>query len=315
MRYDTAKGATMSETEISVPMDDRALFDAATSDAAPAETPAVEQPEAQPEQAAQDAGPARDEHGRFAPKTEQPAQTETAQPEQTQQPDNAAQIPAWRVAEIAAARREAEAKATELERRAQVLEQQNRQFQHQLQQFQKPATKPDMFENPDGFVEHGVRQALDPVQQRMDSLREHYSWRAAVQEHGKETAHEARKWFYEAVNKGDQSVGPVLQRAMQSIDPFEEIVGAFKQHKALSTVGTDPNAWFEKELARRRAEDPQFAAQFVQQPAQQQQPNGQGAPATNIVKLPPSLNRQPGSAGNAETGTMADGDLYAFATR
>jgi hypothetical protein len=295
----------MSETETAVPMDDKALFDSATSEAAP-EAPAVETPAAQGEQTAQsDAGPARDEHGRFAPKAteaEAPAKPETTQTEQPQ--TQADGIPSWRLKEEAEARRRAEAEVVEA--RAQA-----RQFQQQLQQFQKPpAPRPDMWENPDGFVEHGVKQALDPVQQRMDALREHYSWKDAVRTHGQETAVEARKWFYEAVQRGEQSVGHVLQRALTSIDPFEDIVGAYKQHKAVATVGTDPEAWFQQELERRKASDPEFAAKHL---APQQQ--AQGAPPTNIVKLPPSLNRQPGSAGNSDVGSMNDADLFAQAIR
>lgn len=296
-------------TETTVPMDDQSLFDLATSDAAPA-TPAVEQQSAAPEQAPQDAGPARDEHGRFAPKAAEadtPAKPEATQTEQPVAPQaHTDGIPSWRLKEEAEARRSAEARAAQYEAQA-------RQYQQQLQQFQRPpAARPDMFENPDGFVEHGVRQALDPVQQRMSAVTEYYSFKDAVRTHGQETAQEARKWFYGAVNAGDQSVSHVLQRALQSIDPFEDIVSAYKQHQAISMVGTDPKAWFDKEMARRKAEDPEFAAQFV---PSQQQPNGQGAPASNIVKLPPSLTRASGTSGNAETGSMADGDLYAHATR
>src|SRR4051812_44696202 len=120
----------MSETETAVQMDDKALFDAAIAPEATAQAEAPAQ-EAAPEQAPQDAGPARDESGRFAAKTEAaPADTQPA--EQTQQPDNSAQIPAWRVSEIAEARRAAEARASENERRADELERQNRQFQAQL---------------------------------------------------------------------------------------------------------------------------------------------------------------------------------------
>lgn len=302
-----------------VEMDDKALFDAATSDAPPAETQVEQTQEAAPAETEQPKAEdrPRDEHGRFAPKEAEPAEVVKPQAEPTQQPDNGAQIPAWRVSEIAEARRAAEARATENERRAQALEAENRRFQQQLQQLQKPpAPRPDMFENPDGFVEHGVRQALDPVQQRMDALREHYSWKDAMRTHGTETAIEARKWFQNAVNVGDPNVSHVLQRAMNSIDPFEDIVSAYKQHRAITTVGHDPEAWLNKELAE-RAKDPAKRQQLMQMisggAAPQQQPSE--AAQQSVVKLPPSLTRAAGSSGNAETGSLADADLYAHATR
>jgi len=289
----------MSETETSVPMDDKALFDAATSDPAPA-TQEAETQKAEPEQA--DAGPPRDEAGRFAPKVaDTPAQAEAAPaapvpsadkppaPVEAKQEPPPGWIPAWRAREIA------DARAREVEAR--------------YAKQQPPAPRPDMWENPDGFVEHGVKQAIDPVQQRMDAIREHYSWKDAVREHGQETAVEARKWFYEAVHAGDPNVAPVLQKALASIDPFDDIVTAYKQHKTLATIGTDPDAWFNKELERRKASDPEFAAKHLT-PAQSA---AQSDPPTNIVRLPPSLNRQPGSAA-ADAGSMNDKDLYIHAT-
>jgi hypothetical protein len=286
----------MSETETSVPMDDKALFESATSDAAP-ET-VTEQPAAT-EQA--DGGQKHDPAtGRFLPKSEpeqQEATAEAAKPEpsvetkpapvETRQEPPPGWIPAWRAREIADAK-------------TQKLEAELRKY------TEKPQDPIDPYVDPEKFRDAGVRQAIDPVVNQMSQLREHYSWKDALREH-KETAIEARKWFYEAVHAGDPNIQPLLQKALSSIDPFDDIVNGFKQHKAVTTVGADPNAWFEKELERRMA-DPAFAAKF--QPAQQ---SAQGDPKTNVIKIPPSLNRQTGSA-SAASGTMSDTDLYAHAT-
>lgn len=277
----------MSETESTVPMDDKALFESATSDPAP-EAPAVETP--QPEQA--DAGPARDEAGRFAPKV---AADEAAPPVPTAEKPPVTEarqepppgwIPAWRAREIA------DARAREVEAR--------------YAKQQQPAEEIDPYADPEKFRDAGVRQAIDPVVSQIGQLREHYSWKDALRTHGQETAVEARKWFYEAVQAGDPSVGHVLQNALNSIDPFELIVGAYKQHKTLATIGTDPDAWFQKELERRKASDPEFAAKHLA-PAQ-------GDPPGNIVRLPPSLNRQSGAQAPAG-GSMNDADLFAQAIR
>jgi hypothetical protein len=292
----------MSETETAVPMDDKALFDAATSDETP-DTPAVEvAAETAP---AQDAAPARDENGRFAPKA---PETVEAKPEPTQQPESA-HVPSWRLAEVSEARRAAEARAAENERRAADLERHVYQLSGQLKQYtEKPAEQIDPFADPEKFADNRARQAIDPVKSQVDTIREYYSRKDAIRTHGAETVNEAYDWLLKGQRTNPQ-LAATVQRALASPDPFEEIVTAFKRDKALSTVGDDPNAWFEKELERRKA-DPEFMAKLG---AAQAQPQAQGA-ATNIVKLPPSLNRQPGSAGNTQAGSIDDKSLYAFAT-
>ena len=291
----------MSETTTTVPMDDKALFESAMSDAAPAAEMPVAEAAPEVEQQA-DAGPPRDEQGRFAPKTieQAPAEAVAEQPVKTEAPAQPADvIPPWRLREEAEARRSAES-------RAQQLESQLRQLSGRLQQLEKPAEAIDPYVDPEKFRDEGVRQAIDPVNKQLSETREHYSRMFAEIKHGEQTVRDAYAWLQQATNSGDPKAGPILQRAMSSIDPFGEIIGAFKRDKAISTVGDDPNAWFEKELERRKA-DPEFAAKHLAPAAQ----NG----ATNIVKLPPSLNRQPGTAGNASPGTFDDKDLYANAIR
>src|SRR4051812_16437261 len=141
----------MSETETAVQMDDKALFDAAIAPEAPAQAEAPAQ-EAVTEQT-QEAGQPRDEHGKFAARTEQTPPADAQPADKTQQPDNSAQVPAWRVSEIAEARRAAEARAAENERRADDLERQNRQFQAQLRQLtEKPPEAIDPYVDPEKFT-------------------------------------------------------------------------------------------------------------------------------------------------------------------
>lgn len=277
----------MSET--TVPMDDKALFESATSEAAP-ETPAVAE-EAKPEQ---DAGQPRDEQGRFAPKAEtqapaveaksveQPKPVQAPAPAETRQEPPPGWIPAWRAREMVEAARAQQPKP----------------------QPQEPL---DPYLEPEKFRDHGVKQAVDPIRGEIATQREYYSRKDAIRTHGQETVANAYKWLEQGMSNGDQRMLPIYQRAMSSIDPYEEVVMAYKRDKTLAMVGDDPNAWFEKELERRKS-DPEFAAKHLT-PAQQ--PNG--AQPTSIVKLPPSLNRQPGAASSQAPGTLSDADLYAHA--
>jgi len=285
-----------------VQMDDKALFDGATATEAPAQAEAT--PEAAPTEQA-DSGQKHDPAtGRFLPKSdtdqqEAPAEAVKAEPSVTEKPAPVPQepppghIPAWRAREIAdnAVRRE------------------TARLQAELAKHEKPQEPIDPYVDPEKFRDAGVRQAVDPIAEQLGKVREHYSWKDALRTHGQETAIEARKWFYEAVHAGDPNVQPLLQKALASIDPFEDIVSAFKQHKALATVGADPEAWFQSELERRKA-DPEFVSKYLT-PAQQA---AQGSPTNSIVRLPPSLNRQPGSSAANDAGSLNDADLYRHAT-
>lgn len=298
----------MSETETAVQMDNQALFDAAVGTEAPAEV--AEQPAEQ----TPDAGPARDEAGRFASRTEQPAQAAEQPAEQTQQPDSSAQIPAWRVSEIAEARRAAEARASENERRADELERQNRQFQAQLRQLTEKQPEPiDPYVDPEKFTDQRTRQAIDPIAKQMADTREYFSRKDAIRAYGHETVVNAYKAFETATRTGDPRVAGLVQRVLSGPDPFEDIVTWHKRETALTTVGGDPNAWFEKELERRMTSDPEFKTRVATMQNGQPAPSQNGAP-TSVVKLPPSLNRQPGAAAAAQSSSLSNDDLYRFAT-
>jgi len=274
----------MSETETTVPMDDKALFESATAEAAPA----AEAPEAA--QAEQSADQPRDEHGRFAPKVEAQPEAEAPKveapapvvqaPAPVQHEPPPGWLPAWRVREMVEA---AQRKAA------------------------PPPEPVDPYVDPQKFRDQGIQEATSPLVQQLSGTREYYSRKLAIKEYGQQTVQEAFTWLQTAAANGDPKAGPILQRAMNSIDPFEEIVAGYKRDKALSTVGDDPNAWFEKELERRASTDPVFKAKLAAMQVGEQSSTQQ--PQTSVVRLPPSLNRQPGTQ-SPNAGSMNDADLY-----
>lgn len=280
---------------------DKELFESALSDE-PIEMVAADEPVA--EQPVND-GPARDEQGRFAPKEPEPV---AAQP-MAEAPKDEAHVPSWRL-------REERERAESAERRAREIE---ANFQRQFQELQsrlpkqEPTPAPDVFEDPNKFLEHGVRQAVDPIKSEIGQLREFYSRREATREHGAEKVSAA----YEAVKQGMQSRDPetmaIYQRAMQSMDPFGEIVSWHQQKTVYSQIGNDPNAWFEKELEKRMA-DPQFAATQMQRI--QSGVRAPGSQAQNQIKLPPSIGKVPSSHSASDgPADMSDAGLFAHAMR
>jgi hypothetical protein len=259
-------------------IDDKELFSSAmTADEIPevADTPA----EAPVTETPQQEDRPRDEHGRFARQTEpepQPAQ-------QAEQPaaKEEANVPSWRLREV---REEAERRVAEA----------NAQWQRQFEMLQRqnapkpePTPAPDLFEDPDGRIDHRFTTKMTPYEQRLAAMeakvqedREANSRYFAEKDHGPETVREAYNWLAQGIQARDPNVLHLYQQVMQSTHPFNVIVQA---HRELSLVqqikaAGGPEKWREQQLA---AGQPQSQGSNSRQASR----NPQGS----IVKLPPSL--------------------------
>jgi hypothetical protein len=280
-------------------MNDEELFDSVTSHE---QTDVADQ--AQAETGTEVTEQARDEQGRFATQTEQ-AQEQAGQATQAAEPGDDAQVPSWRMRELREERDAAVRRSQETEQRLmrQIAELQGRVPKQEAQ----PA--PDVFEDPNKFLEHGVSQAVNPIKSEMVQLREFYSRREAVREFGQERVDAAYKAIADGMQSRDPEVFATYQRAMQSMDPFGEIVRWHQQKSVYQQIGNDPEAWFNKQLEERLAKDPAFQAKLLGQ-AQQQVRGTQGA-APNVVRLPPSLNKVGSATGStAASGDVSDSDLF-----
>lgn len=284
-------------------IEDKDVFEAALSDEpielAAADEPVAEQPV--------DEGQPRDEHGRFAAKAEEPV----AQPEAKPEGKEEAYVPSWRLREMREEREAAERRFAETQS----------QWQRQIAELQaklpkeEPKPAPDVFEDPNRFLEHGVRQHVDPIRSEITQLREEYSKKWAIKEHGQEKVNAAYKAIADGMQSRDPEVLAVYQRAMQSMDPYDAIVSWHSQKTVFSQIGNDPNAWFEKELEKRLA-DPQFAAAQMQRiQSSVRNPSGAQQPG-NTIKLPPSIGKVPSShSASDDVADMSDAGLFAHAMR
>ena len=281
-------------------IEDKELFESATNDEpieAAADEPVAEVNDGQP----------RDDQGRFAAKVEE---TQVAEPVAAEpQGKEEAFVPSWRLREM---REEREA----VERRFQETQ---AQWQRQIAELQaklpkeEPRPAPDVFENPNEFLQHGVQKAVDPIKSEIGQLREFYSRREAIREHGQEKVNAAYKAVADGMQSRDPETMAVYQRAMSSMDPFGEIVSWHQQKSVFQQIGSDPNAWFEKELEKRLA-DPQFASAQLQRI--QSGVRAPGAQAPNQIKLPPSIGKLPSSqSASDDAPDMSDAGLFAHAIR
>src|SRR6476620_10831276 len=118
----------MPTESIDVGVSDQELFDQASADEAPAEEAVVEVPAPVEQQ-----GQQRDEHGRFAGKTEEPETPITEPAKSETVDDNAPQVPSWRVREINEEKRAAQAERDALRAERDRLAQERDDFQRRFQ--------------------------------------------------------------------------------------------------------------------------------------------------------------------------------------
>lgn len=274
-------------------IDDKEIFESALTDIEPEAEQEVEQ-EAQPEPEPEQIAVARDEQGRFTSKPEpEPEKVKAEEPERGP--------PAWRLKEEADARRSAEQRAAQ-------LEQQLQQFMRQQEQA-KPA--PDIFEDAPRFVDQRVQTTVDPIKQEIGQLREFYSQREAVREHGADKVKAAYDWIAEGMQSRDPERMAIYNRAMSSFDPYGDIVTSHTKHTVFQQIGADPIAYAKKQALELAKADPEFQKELLgltRGAVQQARPSA--------VQLPPSLSRGSSSLPRAgDDDDDSEAGLFRQATR
>lgn len=272
---------------------DKELFEQALSDNDPVAP-------SDPVEVSADDGQPRDEHGRFAPKAEEPVSITVVGDNGVDPPaikvipaQEEAHVPSWRLREISEAR---DAERT----RAQRLE---RELEHLRVQIEANKPKPEpanIFEDPEGYI-NGVQQTLD---QRLTAQRFEFSEMTARDKHGDQKVDEALQWVEANVQKGT----PEAYRIERARHPYAEMIRVMDERKTLSEIGTDPNAYVQKKLDE-ALNDPAFLAKAIERVRAQ---GGQGVqqPAT-LIDIPPSIGRAP-SAGSSRQAAlpMNDAEMY-----
>lgn len=247
------------------------------ADAAPESSHAPEKP-AQP----------RDELGQYAsPKGVEPPAGEQ-QPEPPAPPEEAPQAPPEeqepppQQAPVAALkaergkRQEAEDRSAHLERQLAEMAGQMQQLERMIQRGQQPQPQPqpepeppDVWSDPASYVQHGIKQALSPLQQEYEQRFDAMNRMMAESAFGADTVQEAFDAMASAFQAGDRDVQADHQRIMASTNRYGELVKWHKRRQAMSEIGDDPAAYREKLKAELLAE---INGGQGGQPAPQQQP-------------------------------------------
>lgn len=178
----------------------------------------------------------------------------------------------------------------------------------------EPAAVPDIFENPQGFVEHltnQIRSEVGGVQKSLQEQSVNTSFRIAHVRHGA-----AFNEAWTDVNKLDPNKPDdraIAQRIYNSADPGEALVSWHKRQKTLAVVGDDPTAYAERireETRKALMSDPEFRKELVASLRQDAQQGDDGRPRTT-TRLPTSVSRAAGSnvgASREHFGAMDDSD-------
>jgi len=293
-------------------IDDKELFSSAMADEpisdvadTPAEAPVTETPQ-------QDDRP-RDEHGRFAPRTQaepapEPAPQVAATP---QEAEDEGRVPPWRLREMRMERDDAIQRSHEMQRQLEML-------QRQMPK-PEPQPAPDLFENPTGAIDHRLAERLTPYEQQQQALRaevqaireENSRWRAESI-HGPEAVREGYNWLVQNM-PSDSNVMHLYNQMMQSRDPFGLLVQAHKEMSFVQQVRAagGPDKWREQQLSQ-----PSQQQASQERAGSRQVSNGQSQ--GSITKLPPSLRNAPSARGNGvddDPSDMSDAALFRHAMR
>lgn len=211
-------------------------------------------------------------------------------------------IPPARLRQEADARRFAEQRADDLAR--------------QLDALRKPPTeapkRPDVFEDPNAFLDHGVREAVDPIKGEIGQLREFYSRRDAVREHGEDKVRTAFQALDQAANAGDPEAMTTVQRVKKSMDPFGDIVSWHTKQSLFSEVGSDPKAYRER-VIEEALKDPEVQKRFLESTRAAAAQTGKTV-VRPVVSTLPSLTRV-GAAALPDAQDEDDATLFASVTR
>jgi len=206
-------------------------------------------------------------------------------------------IPSWRLREEADARRAAEDRARALEGRLAEIS----------KHIQQNTKQPDFFDNPDAATQNLIARTLEPYIQSNEARMMYMGRMVAQAVHGSNSVNEAERAFMEAHDA--KTLDPVdYERVVQSPNRYDAAVQWHKTRSILNSVGSDPAAWFDRQLEEKMS-DPKFQAQMLERV----QKGAASRPST--TRLPPSLSRSTAVASSAPepVGDMSDRSLFDFA--
>lgn len=176
---------------------------------------------------------------------------------------------------------------------------------------QPPPPKPDMFENPSGFVQNEVGPYFAQIQAQMRMQTEAFSEQMAGTVHGFDKVAAAKQALTEGMHRGDPDVKAVWQRAMDSAHPYDVITRWHANNLAMREIGGDLNAYRQRVLEEAKA-DPEYRRQVIE--ASKGNAQHVARPVTSSVPKIPSLGNVGAGGGEADLQEPSDEQLFRAVT-
>lgn len=254
-----------------------------------------------------DATVARDESGRFAPKTAPSADVvEPAAHVAGQQQQNG-NIPVAAIQAERDKRQEAQLEAEALRREIAELRGMVKAGQP-APTPQEPKAPATLWDDPDAFL----GSQLTPLQQQLQEMREELWENKAAATHTPEAVQSA-KAAAEALFGTPEGKQLHQQITAAGGNPFDNLVKWHQQQTALARVGSDPDAWLNAEIEKRLS-DPAEQAKILDRIR-----NGaasiQATQLRPLTQLPPSLSRMPASSHQGDDNDASDSALFSHAIK
>jgi hypothetical protein len=225
-----------------------------------------------------------------------PPVVEPVKPEAPEAP-----VPAGRLREEAEARRRAERERDELLRQLAAV----RQTPPTPPQ---PTPKPDLFDNPSGFVQHEVRPYFEQIQQAMRMQTEAISEQTASTAYGADKVAAAKQALTEGMHRGDPNVRAVWEQAMQSPHPYDVITRWHRNNETMREIGGDTAAYRER-IRKEALSDPDFLRQAIEASKGGARHVAQPVVTSSVPRIP-SLGNIGAGGGEVEQAEPSDAQLF-----
>jgi len=196
---------------------------------------------------------------RTEPQPEQPAEPQAnAEPASEGEPqtDERGMVP---VAALQAERQKAKRYTEQVAEFQTKLEQQNAQWEQRFSQIfaqlqpkpaqPEPEQAPDIWTDPDAYLQRGVQQAVSPVMGQLKAMQRGM----AELQFKPEVVAEAEKAFNTAANEG-KLPKEFIQQINGSANPWAAAVQWHQQQTAMAEIGSDPAAWKAQQREALKAE-------------------------------------------------------------
>lgn len=170
----------------------------------------------------------------------------------------------------------------------------------------EPKAAPNLFEDPEGFVNHlqqGFKTELSQRDQALNELRLSQSLGLAHARHGADFV-EADKAVAALAPQTNPDHAGVIRRIMGSRDPGEAMVQWFREQRTLREIGNDPAA-YQKRIRDEIANDPKFREELLAS-LREEARNANNGRGNTVTRMPRSLSSVPGG----REAQQADPSLY-----